>query len=69
MKQYVSRRRRSWTLLVQIVPVIHHLSEGNPSDMPLDLGGLQSVTNETLTELPKLSSSNIHVSTSERVKD
>ena len=41
MKQYwyVSRRRRCWTLLVQIDPVIH-LSEGHRSDMFLDLSGL-----------------------------
>ena len=39
MKQYVSRRRRCWTLLVQMDPVIH-LSEGHRSDMLLDLSGL-----------------------------
>ena len=31
MRQYVSRRRRCWTLLVQMDPVIH-LSEGHRSD-------------------------------------
>ena len=36
MKQYVSRRRRCWTLLVQMDPVI----EGHRSDMQLDLSGL-----------------------------
>ena len=39
MKQYVSRRRRCWTLLVQMDPVIH-VSEGYRSDMLLDLSGL-----------------------------
>ena len=39
MKQYVSRGRRCWTLLVQMDPVIH-LSEGHRSDMLLDLSGL-----------------------------
>ena len=39
MKLYVSRRRRCWTLLVQVNPVIH-LSEGHRSDMLLDLSGL-----------------------------
>ena len=39
MKQYVSRRRRCWTLLTQMDPVIH-LSEGHRSDMLLDLSGL-----------------------------
>ena len=39
MKQYVSRRRRCWVLLVQVGPVIH-LSEGHRSDMLLDLSGL-----------------------------
>ena len=39
MKQYVSRRRRCLTLLVQMDPVFH-LSEGHRSDMPLDLSGL-----------------------------
>ena len=39
MKQYVSRRRRCWTLLVQMDPVIH-LSEGHRSDMLLGLSGL-----------------------------
>ena len=39
MTQYVSRRRRCWTLLVQTDPVIH-LSEGHRSDMLLDLSGL-----------------------------
>ena len=39
MKQYVSRRRRCWTLLVQMNPVIH-LSEGHRSDMLFDLSGL-----------------------------
>ena len=39
MKQYVSRRRRCWTLLVQVDPVIH-LSEGHRSDMLLGLSGL-----------------------------
>ena len=39
MKQTVSRRRRCWTLLVQVDPVIH-LSEGHRSDMLLDLSGL-----------------------------
>ena len=66
MKQYVSRRRRSWTHLVQIDPVIH-LSEGHRSDMLLDLSGLtregrvmvqDSISNETLLTP---SSSNVHV--------
>ena len=35
MKQYVSRKRRCWTLLVQT-----HLSERHRSDMLLDLSGL-----------------------------
>ena len=39
MKQYVSRRRRCWILLVQMDPVIH-FSEGHRSDMLLDLSGL-----------------------------
>ena len=39
MKQYVSRRRRRWALLVQMDPVIH-ISEGHRSDMLLDLSGL-----------------------------
>ena len=39
MKQYVSRRRRCWTLLTQMDPVIH-LSEGHQTDMLLDLSGL-----------------------------
>ena len=39
MKQYASRRRRCWTLLVQMDPVIH-LSKGHQSDMLLDLSGL-----------------------------
>ena len=39
MKQYVSRRRRCWTLLVHMNPVIH-LSEGHRPDMLLDLRGL-----------------------------
>ena len=39
MKQHVSRRRRCWTLLTRMDPVIH-LSEGHRSDMPLDLSGL-----------------------------
>ena len=39
MKQYVSRRRRCWTLLVQMHPVIH-VNEGHKSDMLLDLSGL-----------------------------
>ena len=39
MEQCKPRRRRCWTLLVQMNPVIH-LSEGHGSDMPLDLSGL-----------------------------
>ena len=39
MKQYVSRRRRCWTLLTQVDPGIH-LSEGHRSDMLLDRRGL-----------------------------
>ena len=39
MKHYVSRRRRCWTLLVQMDPVIH-LSEGHRPDMLLNLSGL-----------------------------
>ena len=39
MKWYVSRRRRCWTLLVQMDPRIH-VSEGHRSDMLLDLSGL-----------------------------
>ena len=39
MKQCVSRRRRCWTSLVQMDPVIH-LREGHRSDMLLDLSGL-----------------------------
>ena len=39
MKQYVSRRRRCGTLLVQMNPVLH-LSEGHRSDMLFDLSGL-----------------------------
>ena len=39
MNPYVSRRRRCWTLLVQVDPVIH-VSEGHRSDMLLDLSGL-----------------------------
>ena len=42
MKQYVSRRRRYWTLLTQMDPVMH-LSEGHRSDMLLDLSGLTRV--------------------------
>ena len=39
MEQYVSRRRRCWTRLVQMDPVTH-LSEGHRSVMLLDLSGL-----------------------------
>ena len=39
MEQYVSRRRRSWTPLTQMDPVIH-LSERHRSDMLLDLSGM-----------------------------
>ena len=39
MKQCVSRRRRCWTLLTQLDPVIH-LSEGHRSDILLDLSSL-----------------------------
>ena len=39
MKQYVSRRRRCWTLLTQMDPVMH-LSEGHRLDILLDLSGL-----------------------------
>ena len=39
-KQYVSLRRRGWTLVVQMDPVIH-LSVGHRSDMLLDLSGLR----------------------------
>ena len=39
MKQCVSRRRRCWTLLVQMDPGIH-VSEGHRSDILLDLSGL-----------------------------
>ena len=39
MKQYVSRRRRCWTPLVETDRAIH-LSEGHRSDMLLDLSGL-----------------------------
>ena len=39
MEQYVSQRRRSWTPLTQMDPVIH-LSERHRSDMSLDLSGL-----------------------------
>ena len=39
MKQYVSRRRRCWTLLTQMDPVMQS-SEGHRSDMPLHLSGL-----------------------------
>ena len=42
MKQYVSRRRLCWTLLVQMDPIIH-LSEEHRSDMLLDLSGLTHV--------------------------
>ena len=38
-EQYVSRRRRSWTPLTQMDPVIH-LSERHRSDMLLDLSGM-----------------------------
>ena len=65
MKQYVSRRRHYWTLLVEMDLVIH-LSEGHRSDMLLDLIGLTrdervmvqaSINNERdFTELPKPSS-------------
>ena len=41
MKQYVSRRRRCLTLLVQMDPVIH-LSEGHRSNMLLDLSGFDT---------------------------
>ena len=75
MRQYVSRRRRCWTLLTRVDPVIH-LSEGHRSDMLLDLSGLTreervmvQASDATLTELPKLSKSNIHVFTSGRAKD
>ena len=40
MEQYASRRRRFWTLLVQMDPGIH-LSEGRRSGMLLDLSGLK----------------------------
>ena len=39
MEQFVSRRRRRWTPLTQMDPVIH-LSERHRSDMLLDLSGL-----------------------------
>ena len=39
MKQYVSRPRRCWILLVPTETVIH-LSEGHRSNMVLDLSGL-----------------------------
>ena len=39
MNQYVSRRRRCWTLLVQMDPVTH-LGEGHRSDVLLDPSGL-----------------------------
>ena len=79
MKQYVSRGRRCWILLVQMSPVTH-LSEGHRSHMLLDKSGLtreervmvqrfQSVTNAILTELLTHSSFNIHVFISEKVKD
>ena len=78
MKQWVSRRRRCWTLLVQMDPV-NHLSEGHRSDMLLGLSGLTreehvrvqaSVNNERdFDRVADASSSNIHVSTSERVQD
>ena len=68
MKQYVSRRRRCWTLLTQMDPVIR-VSEGHRSDMLLDLSGLTceervlaqaSIDNVISTELRMLS----HQSTS-----
>ena len=52
-------------------PVIH-LSEGHRSDMPLDLSGLtreERVIVQASSSISNASSSNIHVSTSERVKD
>ena len=39
MEQHVSQRRRSWTPLTQMDPVIH-LSERHRSEMLLDLSGL-----------------------------
>ena len=80
MKQYVSRRRRCWTRLAQMDPVIH-LSEGHRSDMLLDLSGLtreervmvqasiSNVTNAILTELMTPSSFNIHALISQKVRD
>ena len=78
IKQYVSRRRRSWTLLTQMDPVID-LSEGHRSDMLLDLSGLTleervmvqaSISNECdFDRVAKLSSSNFRVYISGRTKD
>ena len=70
MEQYVSRRRRSWTPLTQMDPVIHP-SERHRSDMSLDLSGLtrkgvskstpQLTMKVTSTKSQMLSSFNIHV--------
>ena len=78
MKQYVPRRRRCWTLVTQMDPVMH-LSEGRRPDLLLDLTGLTReervrvqalISNEAiLTELQTQSSFNIHESTSGRIKD
>ena len=79
MKQFVSRRRRCWTLLVQMDLVIC-LSQGPRSDMLLDLRGLtreervmiqDSIGNERDFDffLPKFSSFNIHEFVSTRIED
>ena len=78
MKQYVSRRRRCWILLVQMDQVIH-LSEGHQSDVLLDLSGLKReervvvqapITNERdfdrVAEAPIIQHPRIHLRESQR---
>ena len=75
----VSRRRRCWTLLTQMDPGntpqrrtrIRHVTGSKQLDTRRARFGtsFNQQRNATLTELPKLSSSNIHVPTSVRVKD
>ena len=79
MKQYVSRRRRCWTLRVEMDPVIH-FSQGRGSGKLLDLSGLTreervmvqaSISTNAiliLTVLLTPSSVNIHVFISEKVR-
>ena len=72
MIQYVLRRRRCWTLLVKMDPVIH-LSEGHRSKMLLDLSGLtreeRVMVQASINKLQMPSTFNIHVFISEKVRN